>query len=198
MFEDLLKRLKQGESHFSMILGIVVVLVVGVLIYRNFSQINRSKDQTKTETKQEITSGQTAEANVNAILPAQYTIAPGDDLWAIAEKFYKDPYKWVDIAKENKLENPDLIHSGNVLTIPKVEVAAVAELPKTGIAEEEPKIPISDAITGDSYIVQKGDYLWEIAVRAYGDGFMINKIIEANNIAQPNLIFSGDVLKIPR
>lgn len=200
MFEEMMKRLKQGESYVSMGLGIVVVLVVGFLIYRNFSQINRPKEQTKTETEQETLSGKTAESNVNAILPAQYTIVAGDDLWVIADKFYKDPYKWTEIAKENKLEQPDLIHPGNVLTIPKVESTTVAGLPKTGISEEisEETPSTSNAITGNSYTVQKGDYLWEIAVRAYGDGFMINKIIEANSIAQPSLIFSGDVLKIPR
>lgn len=200
MFEEVMKRLKQGESYVSMGLGIVVVLVVGLLIYRNFSQINRPKEQTKTETKQDESFGKTDGTNVNAILPAQYTIVAGDDLWAIADKFYKDPYKWIEIAKENKLEQPDLIHPGNVLTIPKVESVTVAGLPKTGISEElDEETPLtSNAITGDSYTVQKGEYLWDIAVRAYGDGFMINKIIEANNIAQPSLIFSGDVLKIPR
>jgi len=200
MFEEVMKRLKQGESYVSMGLGIVVVLVVGLLIYRNFSQINRPKEQTKTETQQETFSGKTDETNVNAILPAQYTIVAGDDLWVIADKFYKDPYKWTEIAKENKLEQPDLIHPGNVLTIPKIEPATVAGLPKTGISEEigGETSSVSNAITGNSYTVLKGDYLWEIAVRAYGDGFMINKIIEANGIAQPSLIFSGDVLKIPR
>lgn len=197
MFEEAIKRLRQSESFVSMGLGIVVVLVVGVLIYRNFSQINRPKEQTKTETTEEAKPEQ--EISISAILPAQYTVVAGDDLWIIAGKFYKDSYKWVEIAKENKLANPDLIHPGNVLTIPKIEAPVATGLPETGIIGEKGETALpSNAITGDSYTVQKGDYLWDIAVRAYGDGFMINKIIEANNITVPNLIFAGDVLKIPR
>ena len=48
-----------------------------------------------------------------------YKIVPGDDLWQIAVRAYGDGYKWVDIAKANNLDNPDLIHSDNILTIPR-------------------------------------------------------------------------------
>jgi nucleoid-associated protein YgaU len=47
-----------------------------------------------------------------------YTVMKGDDLWDIALKEYGTGYKWVDIATANKLENPGVIHSGNVLTMP--------------------------------------------------------------------------------
>jgi nucleoid-associated protein YgaU len=117
----------------------------------------------------------------------------------MAEKFYNDPYKWLEIAKRNNLSQPDIIHPGNQLIVPALSQAPATNLPKTGISDApEGTVPTSKAITTDTYTVQKGDYLWDIAVRAYGDGFMIGKIIQANNIAQPNLIFSGDVLKIPR
>jgi nucleoid-associated protein YgaU len=43
----------------------------------------------------------------------------GDSLWKIAVRAYGDGYKWVSIAKANKLVNPNLIHSGNVLTLPR-------------------------------------------------------------------------------
>ena len=47
-----------------------------------------------------------------------YTVVQGDDLWGIAVKQYGNGYRWVDIAKANNLENPDLIHAGNVLNLP--------------------------------------------------------------------------------
>lgn len=47
-----------------------------------------------------------------------YTIKRGDTLWSIAEKQYKNGYRWVDIAKANNLTNPGLIHADNVLTLP--------------------------------------------------------------------------------
>jgi nucleoid-associated protein YgaU len=49
---------------------------------------------------------------------ASYTVVAGDDLWNIAFREYGSGYKWTDIATANKLENPDIIHPGNVLTMP--------------------------------------------------------------------------------
>src|SRR3989344_685682 len=54
-----------------------------------------------------------------AISGTSYTVVPGDSLWKIAERAYGDGYKWVDIAQSNDLVNPDIIHSGNVLSLPR-------------------------------------------------------------------------------
>ena len=48
-----------------------------------------------------------------------YTVVLDDNLWSIAVRAYGDGYKWVDIAKANKLVNPDLIHAGNKFTLPR-------------------------------------------------------------------------------
>jgi len=48
-----------------------------------------------------------------------YTVVRGDTLWDIAERAYGSGYKWVDIARANNLQNPDLIHRGNVFTLPR-------------------------------------------------------------------------------
>jgi nucleoid-associated protein YgaU len=52
--------------------------------------------------------------------PAQrtYDVVSGDTLWAIAERFYGDGSKYQVIANANGISNPDLIHPGQVLTIP--------------------------------------------------------------------------------
>lgn len=47
-----------------------------------------------------------------------YTVAKGDFLWKIAVMQYGNGYKWVDIARANKLVNPNVIHTGNVLILP--------------------------------------------------------------------------------
>jgi nucleoid-associated protein YgaU len=47
-----------------------------------------------------------------------YTVVRGDSLWKIAVSVYGDGYKWVDIAAANNLDNPDIIHAGNVFTLP--------------------------------------------------------------------------------
>lgn len=48
-----------------------------------------------------------------------YTVVRGDTLWSIAQRAYGDPYRWVDIASANDLVNPDVIHAGNVFSIPR-------------------------------------------------------------------------------
>ena len=50
--------------------------------------------------------------------PRTYTVVSGDTLWAIAEKFYGDGNRYRAIAEASGIPNPDLIHPGQVLTIP--------------------------------------------------------------------------------
>ena len=50
--------------------------------------------------------------------PRTYTVVPGDTLWAIAERFYGDGNRYQSIADASGIANPDLIHPGQVLTIP--------------------------------------------------------------------------------
>jgi nucleoid-associated protein YgaU len=50
--------------------------------------------------------------------PRTYTVISGDTLWAIAERFYGDGSKYQAIADASNIPNPDLIHPGQVLTIP--------------------------------------------------------------------------------
>lgn len=54
------------------------------------------------------------------------------------------------------------------------------------------------AAEGQSYTVQAGDTLWDIAERVYGDGSQFMKIAEASGIANPDLIHPGQVLTIPK
>ncbi|MEU7999860.1 LysM domain-containing protein [Catellatospora sp. NPDC049111] len=61
-------------------------------------------------------------------------------------------------------------------------------------AAATPKAP---AAAERTYKVKSGDTLWDIAAQYYGDGRQYMKIAKANNIANPNLINVGVVLKIP-
>lgn len=59
--------------------------------------------------------GSTTASNV----PEKYTIVHGDNLWTIAVKVYNNGYKWSEIAQANNLSDPNLIHAGNVLKLPR-------------------------------------------------------------------------------
>ncbi len=50
--------------------------------------------------------------------PRTYTVVSGDTLWAISERFYGDGNQYQRIADASGVPNPDLIHPGQVLTIP--------------------------------------------------------------------------------
>ncbi|MEV5651226.1 LysM peptidoglycan-binding domain-containing protein [Nocardia sp. NPDC052254] len=47
-----------------------------------------------------------------------YTVEPGDTLWTIAERFYGDGNRYLEIAGASGIENPDAIDAGQLLTIP--------------------------------------------------------------------------------
>jgi len=66
----------------------------------------------------------------------------------------------------------------------------VVEEPKEEPKEEKPAIEV----TGDSYVIQAGDTLSEIAQAC---GLAVKELAEANNIANPDLIKKGATLVIP-
>ncbi len=66
------------------------------------------------ETEEESVEPQQAQSNAT-----EYTVVRGDSLWSIAEAQYNDGYKWVEIARANELVNPNIIHAGNSLVLPR-------------------------------------------------------------------------------
>lgn len=172
--------IKWGESYISLALGALVILLVVTLAFvfarnKTFDRINTS------DSTVELTKPQTDDS---------YEVKSGDTLWSISEKLYGSGYNWVDLAKANNLSNPGLIEAGAKLKIPQVQ--------KITVASVQPVQNNSPSISGESYEVVEGDHLWGIAVRAYGDGYKWPEIAKANNIPNPDLIYTGTVLKLPR
>jgi len=116
-----------------------------------------------------------------------HTVAAGESLWKIAEKYYGSGYNWVDIAKENNLALENSIEIGQNLQIPDVES-------KSETAEAVDK---KDPISVSEYTVVKGDSLWNIALRTYGDGYKWIDIANENNLNNPNIIHPGNILSLP-
>ncbi len=180
--ESLLPR----EQVISTVLGMVVVIIVGTLVYRYFQKGEGLETPTPTEKTTETAAGFVTPTD----LPATYKVQANDSLWKIAEMHYGSGYNWTDIAKENDLTSADLLVVGQELNIPDVE-AKIATIEK--IAAESP-------ISPGQYTVQKGDWLSKVALRAYGDVFAWEKIYEANKELigpNPNMIEVGQVLTIP-
>ncbi|OGH02476.1 MAG: hypothetical protein A2798_02370 [Candidatus Levybacteria bacterium RIFCSPHIGHO2_01_FULL_37_17] len=170
---NFLSQIKWGESYTSLILGVVVVLVAVALLFLIFkNSTNQKKETGSASTNEEKT----------------YTVKEGDDLWHISEGLYGSGYNWQDLAKANKISNPNIIVPGTKLSVPKVEV-------KERTITEAVR---DNTITGNSYSVIEGDNLWSISIRAYGDGYKWPEVAKANNLQNPDRIYVGIVLKLPR
>ncbi len=129
----------------------------------------------------------------------KYTVQADDDLWDISLNHYGSGYNWVDIAKVNHLANPGMIFKGDVLILPAEKpIQPSSTNDSTQIVTQQSNQTVGNAISGDHYTVQKGDNLWNIAVRAYNNGYMWTKIAQSNHLRNPDLIFSGNELTIPR
>jgi LysM repeat protein len=113
-----------------------------------------------------------------------YTVQPGDNLFRISLKFGVSVQA---IAQANGIANPALIFSGQVLQIP----GATGTVPtSTPVVPGATPVPTT---SGTTYTVQSGDTLTRIAARF---STTVLAIAQANGIANPNLIFVGQVLNI--
>lgn len=176
-----------------MVMGAVVVLVIGAMLINYLRGLNNSTENT---TASEIVSSNEPEKGETPKLedlPKKYTIQKGDNLWKVAEAVYGSGYNWIDIAKENNLSNPSALNAGQEINIPKVEArqATIVASSKTS------QTPVK-TIEGDTYTIAKGDSLWDIAVRAYQDGYKWVEIAKANDLENPGIIHPGNSLKLPR
>ena len=100
-----------------------------------------------------------------------YTVGNGDTLSEIAQKFNTTVATLVEL---NNIQNPNLIYPGQVLKIPS----------NNNNSQEKPT---------KTYTVKSGDTLSEIAQKF---NTTVEKLVELNNIQNPNLIYPGQVLKI--
>lgn len=113
-----------------------------------------------------------------AALAFPYTVQPGDTLSALARRYNTTVQA---IVNANNIANPNLIRVGQVLEIP-------------GEGSVVPPTPAPSPSPGGTYTVQPGDTLSRIAQR-FGTTFQA--IAQANNLANPNRIYVGQVLIIP-
>jgi len=103
--------------------------------------------------------------------PVTYLVQPGDNLYRISLRFGVPIEAIIAV---NRIVNPWYIRAGQVLIIPR------------GTAPVPPP--------GRTYVVMPGDTVWAIAAR-----FRVTpwSIVALNNLPNPNMIFVGQVLRIP-
>lgn len=181
------KYFKSTEEVVSMFLGLVIVVVVGSLIFNYFQKSKGTIDIPGTTDITLMDNSGKITANGEKI----YEVVKGDSLWKIAAKEYNDGYAWAKIAAANNLKTPSSLIVGQKIILPKLEVKEV--ITKTG----ETETSISQ---GSEYKVIRGDSLWKIAVRTYGDGYQWTKIWQENKtkLNNPGKLEIGMILMIPK
>ncbi|MBI2641319.1 LysM peptidoglycan-binding domain-containing protein [Candidatus Roizmanbacteria bacterium] len=176
---------KIKENLSSFITGIVVVFLslsaIFFFIISSFQSVNFGKKEAKPEVISETKKVRT------------YTVQEGDQLWLIAQKLYGSGFNMDDIMKANNITDPNLIEVGKSLIIPDVK----PKFPTTGnVASGVQTEQVTK--TEDTYVVKQGDSLASIALQFYGDTFAWTKIAQANNLTNPDILTTGNVLKIPK
>ena len=106
-----------------------------------------------------------------------YVIQRGDTLAKIATRYGVTVKQLTDL---NGIKNPNLIVPGQTLKIPGTTTAPAA----TSAPSESQK----------TYTVQAGDNLAGIAAKF---NVTVQALQQANNISNPNQIYTGQILKIP-
>jgi len=179
------KYFKSTEEVVSMFLGLVIVVVVVGLVFNFFQKKKGNVEIPGTSSNIKITENVDKQNENKVISGGEYVVTKGESLWKIAQKKYGDGYKWTEIAKANNLKNPSVLEIGQKLTMPKIEE----------IGQEKGGSTLSG-----SYKVVRGDSLWKISVRAYGDGYQWTKIWQENKskLLNPNGLEIGMVLTIPK
>lgn len=132
----------------------------------------------------------------SAVTGGTHVIQRGETLASIARTY---GLSWTDLATANDIASPNLIYAGQQLTIPNgaaqpVAVAPVTVDPAPIAAQPVAAQPVTATGTQGTHTVQPGEGLASIA-RLYGLSWPT--LAAANNIANPNTIYSGQVLVIP-
>lgn len=121
-----------------------------------------------------------------------YEVQVGDpNLYRISLKFGV-PY--MEIAQRSNMVNPNLIHTGDRLTIPGCGTTGYVPPPTSTPGAGGPGATLVPGGGSGTYVVQQGDTLFALSLSW---GTTVNAIAALNGIQNVNLIYIDQVLTIP-
>ena len=112
-----------------------------------------------------------------------YTVQRGDSLSTIAAQFGTT---YIELARMNDIEDPNILHVGQVLTVPAPAGTTAPADPTTTTTTTQPSY--------GTYTVQRGDSLATIAAQFNTTYIELARI---NGIANPDVLRVGQVLQVP-
>lgn len=218
----------QRQSQLATAIIGILIIVLGFLTY-NFLQRRTGGPEDI------VISEAIPAAQITSFHAQTYLVKPGDNLWEIAQKELGNGFRWVEIAELNNipLDNPAVepdavlklpsplekeLAPGQPTQAPRITPAAEETAPNQGgvggVSQEAGDLngegimitqTPETAIGDQTYTVERGDTLWEIAVKFYGDGARWHTIYDANPLSMYTaqdghtfpLIHAGNVLVIP-
>lgn len=157
--------------------------------YSSLKYLQKQGSSTSTDTKDSLTS--TLNGTIQLSLPnpnfkAKKTIQL-NGLGSLSGSYYVESVKY-SFNKDGYTQD---------IEVSKKWAGESAKKPSSGSTPSNTSV--TPPTQNRTYTVKKGDCLWNIAKKYYGKGSLYTKIYEANRdkIKNPNLIYPGQVLKIP-
>jgi nucleoid-associated protein YgaU len=149
--------------------------------------------------------------------PKTYVVVEGDNLAAIAKKFYGDQEgnKLKNItrifeANRESLKTPDEVYVGQKLVIPLLTTTQDKDETKSifpdklfekvkSIGQRHLSAETTETKQNKTYVVQEGDSLWKIAAEQLGDGNLYPEISKLNTdiLEDEDTLFVGMKLRLP-
>jgi nucleoid-associated protein YgaU len=116
--------------------------------------------------------------------PKIHVVSSGETLSGISKKYYGTTTKWKKILEANKgvLSDPKQLRIDMKLKIPVESTDATAELRARDASENAGSVLLtaSSARSGRKHTAVKGDTLYRIALKYYGNGMRYKDILSAN------------------
>lgn len=108
-----------------------------------------------------------------------YEVVPGDSWWKIAATKMHDGTKMHELAKYNGRNTMSTLYAGEKIKIPIIKTENTNSKEKT-------------------HTVLSGESWWSIACKELGNGSLMAKLAEYNGKTIKDMIYPGNVLKIPK
>lgn len=121
-----------------------------------------------------------------------------EDAKALKKEMEEHGFKTDDV--EVSVEGDKVVLTGKALTQEEREKLILVAGNVEGVDSVEDKLEVAEeAPAATTHTVERGDTLWKIASKAYGDGSKYPVIFEANKpmLSDPDKIYPGQVLRIP-
>ena len=214
------------ENKFALIIGFALLLVVGILVSDHLAEVTRGQPANLAVKADPMAGHQPSRVEfqpllvargkhtVEAVIPVErhpdttanlllHAVAAGEPLHAIARMHYGRADVMPLLAAYNNIPNPERLKQGVRLMIPPADVLLASRRQsdkETPTPQSEAGISSEPSVTYDTYLVQSGDTLSEIAQQVMGSMRHMDQLLQLNQqiLAHPEALQPGMKLRYPR